>query len=212
MVKGTSASLPNWLRGFDSRRPLRASSQVSRGANVSQTAGKSAGCTHGCTLVPPVDGSRLRVARLLLALVPAVFGGVVLGALVVGVPWWLVGLVSLGVMVAAIACEVRAAGDGEPQASGWDASDRPAATGSGWLGPDEVASFRDELWKAGLTDEQRDAAVEVLPFLLGRWQPWEAAQALSMVVNVLGIEPGQMECAAMVAKHLADFGHEHPRR
>lgn len=67
--------------------------------------------------------TRRRLARLLLTLVPAFFAGAAFGALVAGVPLWLVGLVSLGVMVAAVACEARAAGDGAQQASGWDASD-----------------------------------------------------------------------------------------
>lgn len=72
-------SLPNWLRGFDSRRPLHASSQVNSGSAVRFEAESGPGCTRKCTLPT-------RSARILDRL--AVVVGVVLVLVIVGALAW----------------------------------------------------------------------------------------------------------------------------
>jgi hypothetical protein len=68
--------------------------------------------------------------------------------------------------------------------------------------PDEVAEFRTECMKAGLPD--LDAAVEVLPALIGRWAPWRAACLFAAVVNAAGVPPERYLGAAMAVRVVAD--------
>jgi hypothetical protein len=53
-------SLPNWLRGFDSRHPLHASSQVTSGLAVRFDGGTGDGCTRECTQLAHGAGSSSR--------------------------------------------------------------------------------------------------------------------------------------------------------